>query len=103
MKDYGDSSPVRMVIDLVGPVATIKREAVADRRGNDFASGDIPQPGVVDTHGSDRDGNARLYGDLHFVGGFLWNAFAVLKDALHNQMDESIDVLHRFCLCGAPG
>lgn len=103
VEGHGDSSPVRMVIDLVRPIPTIKSKPIADEAGNNLAGGEIPKQSVVEAHELDSDCHPRFYGYLDFISGFLRNMFAVLKHALHDHMDHVINVLQRFGFRGTPG
>ena len=100
---HGDSSPVRMVVDLVRPIPTIETKTVAHKAGNDLADGEIPKQSVVEAHELDSDCHTRFYGYLDFISGFLRNMFAVLKHALNDHVDNVIDVLQRFGFRGTPG
>lgn len=50
VKYDGDPPPVRVVIDLVGPVPAVKRKPVTDEGGYDLAGGEIAKLSVVDAH-----------------------------------------------------
>lgn len=102
VEGHSGSSPVRMVIDLVRAIPTIKSKPIADEAGNNLAGGEIPKQSVVEAHRSDSDCHTRFDGYLDFISGFLRNMFAVLKHALHDHMDNVINVLQRFGLRGAP-
>jgi hypothetical protein len=73
-----------MIVDLVGAVAAVISKSIADESRNDFAGGEIPKQAVVEAHESDGDGHARIDRDLHLVGRFLRQSFAVLHHALHD-------------------
>jgi hypothetical protein len=103
VKDDGDPSTIGMVIDLVRPVAAVIAKPVTDEGRNNFAGVETPKLCVVDTHGSDGHGYTRFDGDLYLIGRFFRNGFAVLKHALHNHVDDTVDVLESFSLRSAPG
>src|SRR5438105_11918883 len=103
MKNYGDSSSVGMVVDLVRSISTIKSKPVADQRGNNFAGSDIPKLSIIDAHESDSHGYTRIDSHLYLIGWFIWNVLVVFKHALHNHADNFIDAFERFGLGLAPG
>jgi len=92
-----------MAVDLVGTVAAVISQSIADQSRDNFAGGEIPEQAVVEAHESDGDGHARIDRDLHLVGRFLRQPFAVFKHALHNHTYKAIDIPERFRLGSSPG
>jgi hypothetical protein len=98
VEDNGDSPPVGMVINLVGPVPSIKRKPIPYQGGDDFANCGIPKLSVIDSHDSNGYRYARFNGNLDLIGGLLRDALSVLAHAADDQTDEVIDILDCFVL-----
>jgi len=90
-----------MAIDLVGAVAAVISKSTAAQRRDNFAGGEIPEQAVVEAHELDGNGHARIDRNLHLIGRFLRQSFAVLNHALHNHADKAVDV--RLRLGSSPG
>src|SRR5205823_10338607 len=95
-KNNRDPTAVGVVKNLVGAVAALDGEAVADQGGNHLACRQVAQQRVINTHQSDGDGYARFDGNLHFVGGLVRNMLAMFSHAFNDHADDIVDVLQRF-------
>ena len=91
-----------VVEDLMRPIPSLIGKSVMVEGGYDFACSQIAKQAVVDAHGSDSYSHTRIDRDLRLIGRFLRQGFAVLQHALHDHVDDAVDILQGIHLRSTP-